>query len=120
MIYKSGETIPFHFFLYTNLIFIPMNDLYYQDSISGGKEIPGEDARKDYLHYSQKENWRIVRLTNGYYQTEVTMRNCQEQSWQDVTRRKTIEEAEQAIDCSIKHFSKKVDKNNTPNVVKTF
>ena len=97
-----------------------MNDLYYQDSVSGGHLNADEDTTNDWLHYSQKQNWRIVRLANGYFQTEVSLRNSVDANWQDVTRRKTIEEAELAIDCSVEHFSKKLNKNNTPDVVKTF
>ena len=38
----------------------------------------------------------------------------------DVTRRETLEGAEQAIDASIAHYSKKLEFVNGPKVVKTF
>ena len=40
--------------------------------------------------------------------------------WYDVTRRETIEGAENAIDGSIDHFNKKVEAAAGPKVVKTF
>ena len=42
------------------------------------------------------------------------------EKWIDVTRRETIEGAEQAIDSSVEHYSKKVEFLNGPKVVKTF
>jgi hypothetical protein len=47
-------------------------------------------------HITQKKNWRIVQL------------------------RETLEGAEQAIDASIAHYSKKLEFVNGPKVVKTF
>jgi hypothetical protein len=38
----------------------------------------------------------------------------------DVTRRETIEAAENAIDASVEHYNKKVDFAKGPVVVKTF
>jgi hypothetical protein len=61
-----------------------------------------------WTHLSQKKNWRIVQLPNGFYQTE------------HVTRRETLEGAEQAIDSSIEHYVKKLEFLNGPKVVKTF
>ncbi len=37
--------------------------------------------------YSEKKNWRITQLPNGYYQTEFNLND----SWKSVTRRETIE-----------------------------
>lgn len=68
-------------------------------------------------HLSDKTNWRIVQLSNGYYQTEY---KDQEDSWHDVTRRETIESAEAAIDGSIEHYTKRLDFIKGPKVVKTF
>jgi len=40
--------------------------------------------------------------------------------WVDVTRRETIAGAEQAIDSSIEHYTKKLEFTKGPKVVKTF
>jgi hypothetical protein len=68
---------------------------------------------------SDKGNWRVTQLPNGYYQTEVSNPN-EEESWHPVTRRETLEGAEAAIDGSIDYFSKKIEAINGPKVVKTF
>ena len=72
-----------------------------------------------WTHLSQKKNWRIVQLPNGFYQTEHREIN-QEETWLDVTRRETLEGAEQAIDSSVAHYAKKLEFINGPKVVKTF
>ena len=69
-------------------------------------------------HVSQKKNWRIVQLPNGFYQTEY--KHPDEDTWVDVTRRETIEGAEAAIDGSVEHYSNKLEFVNGPKVVKTF
>tara|TARA_R100000656_G_scaffold111435_1_gene83429 strand:- start:682 stop:975 length:294 start_codon:yes stop_codon:yes gene_type:complete len=78
-----------------------------------------EEIIKLWKHLSDKSNWRIVQLPNGFYQTE-----CQdienEDIWNDVTRRETLDGAETAIDGSVEHYSKKVEFSNGPKVVKTF
>jgi uncharacterized protein YbcI len=79
-----------------------------------------EDTIKYWEHVSQKKNWRIVQLQNGFYQTEYKHPDKEEEYWVDVTRRETIEGAEQAIDASIEHYSKKLEFANGPKVVKTF
>ena len=79
-----------------------------------------EDTIKYWEHVSQKKNWRIVQLQNGFYQTEYKHPDKDEEYWVDVTRRETIEGAEQAIDASIEHYSKKLEFANGPKVVKTF
>ena len=58
-------------------------------------------------------------MPNGYYQTEVNNPNDTEK-WVDVTRRETLDGAENAIDGSVEHFSKKLEFVNGPKVVKTF
>ena len=68
-------------------------------------------------HLSEKKNWRIVQLPNGFYQTEY---KDQDDAWTDVTRRETIEGAEAALDGSIEHYKKKIDFLKGPKVVKTF
>ncbi len=69
-------------------------------------------------HVAEKSKWRIVQLPNGFYQTEY--HDLNEDTWHDVTRRETLEGAEQAIDASIEHYSKKLEFANGPKVVKTF
>jgi len=70
-------------------------------------------------HLADKKNWRITQLANGFYQTEYHSPE-DEDTWIDVTRRETIEGAEQAIDSSVAHYAKKVEFLNGPKVVKTF
>tara|TARA_R100000808_G_scaffold6454_1_gene19200 strand:- start:8023 stop:8313 length:291 start_codon:yes stop_codon:yes gene_type:complete len=72
-----------------------------------------------WTHLSNKKNWRIVQLPNGFYQTEYQDLE-KEDTWHDVTRRETIEGAEAAIDGSVAHYAKKVDFLKGPKVVKTF
>ena len=70
-------------------------------------------------HLSEKKNWRIVQLPNGFYQTEYQdIENTD--VWHDVTRRETIEGAETAIDGSVDHYNKKIEFTKGPKVVKTF
>lgn len=79
-----------------------------------------DEAVKEQLEYiSDKKNWRIVQLPNGFYQTEYKdMQN--EKIWHDVTRRETLESAEAAIDGSLEHYNKKLSFLEGPRVVKTF
>ena len=70
-------------------------------------------------HLAEKKNWRITQLANGFYQTEYQSPE-DEDTWIDVTRRETLEGAEQAIDSSIAHYAKKIEFLNGPKVVKTF
>ena len=69
-------------------------------------------------HITKKSNWRIVQLPNGFLQTEYL--HPDEDEWIDVTRRETISGAEQAIDASIEHYTKKLEFLQGPKVVKTF
>ena len=69
-------------------------------------------------HITEKKNWRIVQLPNGFLQTEYLHPDKDE--WIDVTRRETIAGAEQAIDASIEHYAKKLEFLQGPKVVKTF
>jgi len=59
-----------------------------------------------------------VQLPNGFYQTEY--QDLKNDTWNDITRRETLEGAEQAIDSSIAHYAKKLEFINGPKVVKTF
>ena len=68
-------------------------------------------------HITEKKNWRIVQLPNGFLQTEYL--HPDEDEWIDVTRRETIAGAEQAIDASIEHYAKKLEFLQGPKVVKT-
>ena len=79
-----------------------------------------DETVKDQLEYiSDKSNWRIVQLPNGFNQTEYKdMQN--DKFWHDVTRRETMESAEAAIDGSIEHYKKKLSFLEGPKVVKTF
>jgi len=69
-------------------------------------------------HITDKKNWRIVQLPNGFFQTEY--KDPEHEEWIDVTRRETMDGAEAAIDGSIEHYSKKLDFLQGPKVVKTF
>jgi len=80
---------------------------YYQTSSWNSQPQITEEAKKLWEHVVQKKNWRIVQLPNGFYQTEYLDPDT-EDTWIDVTRRETIEGAEQAIDASINHYEKKL------------
>lgn len=90
---------------------------YYRTTTFGDSQKPSNEQLAWWKRAAEKKNWRIVRLPNGYFQTEL---NLGEDRWQDVTRRETIEGAETAIDSSIEHFAKKLDFAKGPTVVKTF
>ena len=90
---------------------------FYYRTTSYGAVPPPKEEIDFWTKASEKKNWRIVRLPNGYYQTEITLGNDE---WRDVTRRKTIEGAEGAINSSVEHFAKKIEFANGPTVVKTF
>jgi|TARA_R110001592_G_scaffold342296_3_gene632021 hypothetical protein len=93
--------------------------LFYQTSSWSGQPQITEETIKVWEHVIQKKNWRIVQLPNGFYQTEY-LDPKQKDSWIDVTRRETMEGAEQAIDASINHYEKKLSYIHGPQVVKTF
>jgi hypothetical protein len=90
--------------------------LFYSTNTWTSQPQISEKTKNLWEQASQKANWRIVQLPNGYYQTEFK----QEDNWTDVTRRETIEGAEQAIDASVEHYSKKLEFVNGPKIVKTF
>tara|TARA_R110002012_G_scaffold301314_1_gene501527 strand:+ start:615 stop:947 length:333 start_codon:yes stop_codon:yes gene_type:complete len=97
-----------------------MTYLYYKTSTwSSDPTKIDEKTKTQWEHLSNKSNWRITQLPNGYYQTEVTYPDKPDQ-WADVTRRETLEGAESAIDGSIDHFNKKLEATKGPKVVKTF
>ena len=92
---------------------------YYQTSSWNSQPQPNEETINFWKHLSEKKHWRIVQLPNGFFQTEYQDLNNQD-IWNDVTRRETLEGAEAAIDASIKHYEKKLQYVNGPKVVKTF
>jgi hypothetical protein len=96
-----------------------MTYFYYKTNTWSSQPQISEDTIKLWKHLSDKKNWRIVQLPNGFYQTEYLDLE-KEDIWYDVTRRETIEGAETAIDGSIEHYGKKVEFLKGPKVVKTF
>jgi len=93
-----------------------MTFYYRTTTASSGNQQVSEETKKFWENASEKKNWRIVQLANGFYQTELLY----EESWADVTRRETIEGAESAIDKSIEHYATKLEFIKGPKVVKTF
>ncbi len=93
--------------------------LFYQTNSWTSQPQVVRQTKDLWAHLSKKENWRIVQLPNGFFQTEYQDLNNKD-IWNDVTRRETLEEAEAAIDASIKHYVKKLQYVNGPQVVKTF
>ena len=91
---------------------------YYQTRSWNSQPQISEETINLWKHLAEKKNWRITQLPNGFYQTEYQDPN--EDTWNDVTRRETIEGAESAIDGSVEHYAKKVDFLKGPKVVKTF
>ena len=96
-----------------------MTYLYYKTSTYTSNAKPNEKTINQWKHLADKKNWRITQLPNGYYQTEVNKPNDSE-SWVDITRRETMEGAENAVDNSVDHFAKKLEYIKGPKVVKTF
>jgi hypothetical protein len=92
---------------------------YYQTQSWSSQPQISEKTINLWKHVSDKSNWRIVQLPNGFYQTEYQEPD-KEDTWHDVTRRETLEGAEQAIDSSVAHYAKKLEFLKGPKVVKTF
>ena len=105
---------------------------YYQFTNATNARVNQENKLKELknflTHVSDKKNWRIVELPNGYYQAEYKPVNCTSEcdasgcdcNWVDVTRRETIESCEKSIDSSIEHYKRKLRAFDGPRVVKTF
>ena len=91
---------------------------YYQTQSWTSRPQISEETLNLWKHLAEKKNWRITQLPNGFYQTEYQGPN--EDTWNDVTRRETIEGAESAIDGSVEHYAKKIEFLKGPKVVKTF
>ena len=96
-----------------------MTFLYTRTNTWSSAPQPTEDTIKLWQHITTKSNWRIVQLPNGFLQTEYNSIEDPD-NWIDVTRRETVEGAEQAIDASVEHYAKKLDIAKGPKVVKTF
>ena len=96
-----------------------MTYLYYKTSTIAGNQKPSEKTLAQWQHLADKKNWRITQLPNGFYQTEVSNPE-NDQDWHDITRRETIEGAEAAINGSVEHFNNKIEATKGPKVVKTF
>ena len=93
--------------------------IFYQTSSWSSQPQITQETIDLWKHVADKSNWRIVQLPNGFYQTEYQDQK-EKDTWNDVTRRETLEGAEAAIDASIKHYEKKLQYVNGPQVVKTF
>lgn len=96
-----------------------MTYFYYKTSTNTGTPNVSEKSKKEWKHLADKKNWRITQLPNGFYQTEVNNPDNKD-TWVDITRRETLEGAEQAIESSVEHFAKKLEYIKGPKVVKTF
>jgi len=97
-----------------------MTYLYYKTSTTTvGNQKPSKETIDQLKFLSDKKHWRITQLPNGFYQTEV-LRPDTDDEWGDVTRRETIDGAEEAINASIEHFSKRLEASSGPKVIKTF
>ena len=96
-----------------------MTYIYYKSSTYTTEPKISEKQINEWKHLADKKNWRITQLPNGYYQTEVNSPE-NEEKWVDITRRETMEGAENAVDNSVEHFSKKIEYIKGPKVVKTF
>jgi len=92
---------------------------FYQTSSWSSQPQVDQKTVDLWKHVAQKENWRIVQLPNGFYQTE-HQDPTNEDTWHDITRRETLEGAEQAIDSSADYYAKKLEFIDGPKVVKTF
>ena len=93
--------------------------IFYQTSSWSSQPQVTQETLDLWKHVADKSNWRIVQLPNGFYQTEY-LDPKKEDSWIDVTRRETMEGAEQAIDASLEHYKRKLAYIHGPQVVKTF
>tara|TARA_B100000214_G_scaffold370085_1_gene344160 strand:- start:243 stop:530 length:288 start_codon:yes stop_codon:yes gene_type:complete len=92
--------------------------LYYQTSSWSSQPQVSEKTKTLWKHVAKKKNWRITQLPNGFYQTEY--QDPETKQWIDITRRETLEGAEEAVNASVQHYEKKIEFLNGPKVVKTF
>ena len=91
---------------------------YYQTRSWNSQPQISEETINLWKHLADKANWRITQLPNGFYQTEY--QDLDTEQWMDVTRRETLEGAEEAVNASVQHYEKKIEFLNGPKVVKTF
>mgnify|MGYP000748882068 CR=1 FL=1 len=91
---------------------------YYQTRTWNSQPQISEETINLWKHLAEKKNWRITQLPNGFYQTE--HQDPETEEWMDVTRRETLEGAEEAVNASVQHYEKKIEFLNGPKVVKTF
>ena len=96
-----------------------MTYFYYRGTTRTSEPKISEQTLEEWRHLAEKENWRITQLQKGYYQTEVSDPSDQEKQV-DITRRETVEGAEQAVEKSVEHFTKKLEYIKGPKVIKTF
>ena len=92
--------------------------LYYQTHSWNSQPQISEKTQNLWKQIAKKKNWRITQLPNGFYQTEY--QDPETEQWMDVTRRETLEGAEEAVNVSVQHYEKKIEFLNGPKVVKTF
>ena len=105
-----------------------MTYFYYKTNTWSSQPQTSKETIDLWNHLSEKKNWRITQLPNGYYQTEYKDPNCTCdpkldpccEKWNDVTRRETLTGAEQAVDGSVEHYKKRAEFVEGPKVVKTF
>ena len=93
--------------------------LFYSTRTWTSQPQVSDETINGWNHISEKKNWRITQLPNGFYQTEYKDLE-KEDLWHDVTRRETVAGAEAAIDGSVEHYKRKLDYLKGPTVVKTF
>ena len=92
--------------------------LFYSTRTWTSQPQVSEKTKNLWKHVAEKKNWRITQLPNGFYQTEY--QDLEAEEWIDVTRRETLEGAEEAVIASVEHYKKKIEFLNGPKVVKTF
>ena len=81
-----------------------MTYFYYKTNTWNSQPQTDDKTINFWKHLSEKKHWRIVQLPNGFYQTEYQSPEDKD-TWIDVTRRETLEGAEQAIDGSVEHYA---------------
>ena len=69
--------------------------LYYQTHSWNSQPQVSEKTQNLWKQIAEKKNWRITQLPNGFYQTEY--QDPDSEQWMDVTRRETLEGAEEAV-----------------------
>ena len=82
-----------------------MTYLYYKSSTYSGTPKVNEQTINQWKHLSDKKNWRITQLPNGFYQTEVSDPadidyagdGPLSPNWHDVTREKLWTEQKQLL-----------------------